>query len=143
MKEFLENIVKNIVENPDSVTITETEDQGRVSLMIKVADSDMGRVIGKDGKVINSIRMILRVMAIRQDLRVRVDIEDNRGPKEPQQPTPPPVNPVEQTAPVEPPMPAVTDQPAPQIDTEEVPQTTAADFVGQPNQTTVIDNSGN
>lgn len=78
MKDFLQNIIQQIVENPDAVVIEETQEEGRTNLLIKVADEDMGRVIGKEGKVINSIRMILRVMAIRQNVRVRVDIEDNR-----------------------------------------------------------------
>lgn len=78
MKDFLTNIIKQIVENPDAVQVVETQDEGRINLQIKVADEDMGRVIGKEGKVINSIRMIMRVMAIRQNVRVRIDIEDNR-----------------------------------------------------------------
>lgn len=87
MKQFLESLVKSIVEDPDSVVIEETQDdQGRQLLTISVNPEDMGRVIGKSGKVINSIRTILRVVAIRQGVRVRVDIldedEKNTPPKE-------------------------------------------------------------
>lgn len=84
MKSFLESIVKSIVESPESVIIEEsTDDQGRVVFSITVADEDMGRVIGKDGKVINAIRAIMRVMAIRQNVRIRIDVVDpKRGNKE-------------------------------------------------------------
>lgn len=78
MKQFLESIVKNIVHNPDQVEITETTDDGRIVFTIKVADEDMGRLIGKEGKVINSVRMIMRVIAIRQEARIRIDILDNQ-----------------------------------------------------------------
>lgn len=77
MKQFLETLVKNIVDNPDSVQIDESVDgEGRTVFMISVDDSDMGRVIGKAGKVINSIRTIMRIMAIRQDAHIRVDVKD-------------------------------------------------------------------
>lgn len=128
MKEFLENIIKNIVEDPNAVVVTESSEGERINLTISVADADMGRVIGKDGKVINAIRMIMRVMAIRQNVRVRIDIEDNQPPANTQ-----PQMPVPQTPPQA--------QPAPQ----QPAAPSAADFVGQPTQapaqTTVIDNS--
>lgn len=133
MKDFLTDIVKNIVEDPNSVQISETEDNGRVNLIIKVADGDMGRVIGKDGKVINAIRMIMRVMAIRQNVKVRVDIEDNRAPEAPQtEPEAP-----QMSQPAEP----VMEQTEPEAPTMDQP--TAADLVGSPSETTVLDNSGN
>ena len=54
MKQFLENLVKNVVDNPDSVAIEETtDDQGRITFLISVDEGDMGRVIGKAGKVIS------------------------------------------------------------------------------------------
>lgn len=81
MKDFLENIIKNLVNDPQGVAITESQDdQGRILFTISVADDDMGRVIGKSGKVINSIRTILRVMAIRQSVKVRIDLEDKGQP---------------------------------------------------------------
>ena len=155
MKDFLENIVKNIVEQPDSVVVTEVEDNGKVNLHIKVDDADMGRVIGKEGKVINSIRMIMRVIAIRQKVKIRVDVEDSR-PKPTQEPVAQPAAPVAAPmemsaepveapqAPVEMPTPAV--EPAPAVEPTQEVQATAADFVGQPQsetpqQTTVLDNS--
>lgn len=77
MKQFLESLIKSIVENPDDVVVTESQDEGdRQLLTIKVNSEDMGRVIGKSGKVINSIRTIMRVVAIRQGVKIRVDILD-------------------------------------------------------------------
>lgn len=81
MKQFLETLVKNIVDNPDKVEIEESVDgEGRTVFMISVDDGDMGRVIGKAGKVINSIRTIMRIMAIRQDAHIRVDVKDSGAP---------------------------------------------------------------
>ncbi len=79
MKQFLESLVKSIVENPDAVVINEeTDSSGRQLLTIAVDPSDMGRVIGKSGKVINAIRTIMRVVAIRQGVKIRVDIQDDQ-----------------------------------------------------------------
>ena len=78
MKQFLENLVKNVVDNPDSVAIEETtDDQGRITFLISVDEGDMGRVIGKAGKVINAIRTIMRIMAIPQEAHIRVDVKDS------------------------------------------------------------------
>lgn len=130
MKDFLESVVKNIVEQPDQVVISEDSAEGRITLTIKVADEDMGRIIGKDGKVINSIRMIMRVMAIRQNVRIRIDLEDNKSQ-----------TPREDSTPVqEQPQMAVE----PETTATDVVVPTAADFVGQnptESSTTVLDNS--
>ena len=82
MKQFLESLIKSIVENPDAVVITEDQDQQeRQVLIIEVDPSDMGRVIGKSGKVINAVRTIMRVVAIRQGVKVRIDIKDDEQAK--------------------------------------------------------------
>ncbi len=79
MKQFLESLIKSIVEKPDAVSITEEQDdQGRQLLIISVDPEDMGRVIGKSGKVINAVRTIMRVVAIRQGVKIRVDIKDDQ-----------------------------------------------------------------
>lgn len=142
MKDFLENVVKNIVEQPDAVEVLETNQGNTIKLTISVADDDMGRVIGKDGKVINAIRMIMRVMAIRQNVRVRVDLEDRQRPEETQeqeyQEAPVVEAPVASVAPVQ----QTPEVSQPQQPTEAENPSTAADFVGQPESTTtVIDNS--
>jgi predicted RNA-binding protein YlqC (UPF0109 family) len=74
MKELVEYVVKGLVDQPDQVTVTETRRGGNVTLELHVAADDMGRVIGKGGRVANSIRSLLRVMAARHNLRVTLDI---------------------------------------------------------------------
>ena len=75
MKELLEYIAKEIVENPDEVeVIQEEEEEGRIVLKLKVADEDKGRIIGKRGRIAESIRAILRVKAVKTDTHVFLDI---------------------------------------------------------------------
>lgn len=85
MKEFLEYIVPNIVNHPEDVVISETESGGVTNLSIKVNPEDMGRVIGKSGKVIKAIRQIGRIIAIKKGIRVNIDVLDeaNRTVSEP------------------------------------------------------------
>ncbi len=64
MKELLEIIAKNLVDKPDEVVVTETEKDGEVVLELKVAASDMGKVIGKQGKIAKSIRNVVRAAAM-------------------------------------------------------------------------------
>ncbi len=94
MKELLEYIVKSIVNNPDSVEITERDSvdfPGLTILTINVAEEDIGIVIGKRGRTINAIRDIISINAIRSKKRVRVNLEENR-----ERPAPVPT-PVEET----------------------------------------------
>jgi predicted RNA-binding protein YlqC (UPF0109 family) len=75
MKELLEYIAKEIVENPDEVeVIQEEEEEGKIVLKLKVADDDKGRIIGKRGRIAESIRAILRVKAVKTDKHVFLDI---------------------------------------------------------------------
>ena len=68
MKELLEYIAKELVENPDEVeVIQEEEEEGKIVLKLKVADEDKGRIIGKRGRIAESIRAILRVKAVKND----------------------------------------------------------------------------
>ena len=73
MKEVLETIVKNIVENPEAVSVTQKEEAEKVVLEVKVAESDMGRIIGKQGKIANSIRTLMKALAGREQKRVSVE----------------------------------------------------------------------
>lgn len=85
MKEFLTYLAQQIVNNPEKVEVFEVVDnEGSVFLKIKVAPEDMGRIIGKSGKIINSIRAIVRVLAIKEGRRVQVDLEET--PKVAEQP---------------------------------------------------------
>jgi uncharacterized protein len=74
MKELVEYVVKGLVDQPDQVVVTETRRGGNVTLELKVAPDDMGRVIGKGGRVANAIRSLLRVMATKDSTRVTLEI---------------------------------------------------------------------
>ncbi len=75
MKELVEYIVKGLVDQPDQVVVTEKRQGGNVSLQLHVAPDDMGRVIGKGGKVANALRSLLRAMAAKENVRVTLDID--------------------------------------------------------------------
>ena len=74
MKELIEFIAKQLVDDPSQVSVSESEEEGRVRVELKVAKEDMGRVIGKGGRVANSIRVLLRVAAAREGKRASLDI---------------------------------------------------------------------
>jgi len=74
MKELIEYIVKSIVDHPDEVKVTESGEGERVRLELSVAPSDMGRVIGRSGKVANAIRTMLRVAAEREGRQATLDV---------------------------------------------------------------------
>lgn len=73
MKEIVEYIVKSLVADKDSVQITESqEENGEIILHVTVAEDDMGRVIGKSGKIASSIRAIVKSISSRQNKKVLV-----------------------------------------------------------------------
>ena len=74
MKELLEYIAKALVENPDEVEVIQEEEEEKIVLKLKVADEDKGRIIGKRGRIAESIRAILRVKAVKTDTHVFLDI---------------------------------------------------------------------
>ncbi len=74
MKQILLDITKAIVEDPDSVSVTEKVSGDTVVLELSVAKHDMGRVIGKEGKIAKSIRTVMRAAAVKENKRVIVDI---------------------------------------------------------------------
>ncbi|NPV40155.1 MAG: KH domain-containing protein [Anaerolineae bacterium] len=74
MKELIEYIADQLVEDKSQVSVTEMEENGRIRIELKVAKDDMGRVIGKGGRVANSIRVLLRVAAARENKRATLDI---------------------------------------------------------------------
>ena len=76
MKQVLETIIKNIVENPDEVTITEKEEENKTIYNVKVAESDMGRIIGKQGKVANSIRTLMRALNSKDKKKISIEFLD-------------------------------------------------------------------
>ena len=74
MKELVETIVKERVEDKEAGEIEENRNDGEVNILIHVADSDKGRVIGVRGNIINSIRTIARSAAIKEDVKVNIKI---------------------------------------------------------------------
>jgi predicted RNA-binding protein YlqC (UPF0109 family) len=76
MTELLEFLVRALVEEPEAVVVEELEEDGDLVYEISVADGDLGRVIGKGGRVANAIRTIAKAAAVRIDRRVIVDILD-------------------------------------------------------------------
>lgn len=80
MKQLTEYIVSNIVNHPESVVITEDNSDGEITkYLIEVDPEDVGRVIGKQGKVIKSIRQIVRIAAIQKGTRAMVDLKEANG----------------------------------------------------------------
>ena len=74
MKELVEVIAKALVDNPDEVVVTETEKGNDLLVELKVAPSDMGKVIGKQGRIAKAIRSVVKAAASREDRKVIVDI---------------------------------------------------------------------
>ncbi len=74
MKELLEVLAKSLVDYPDSVDVTEKAGDDAVILELRVADGDMGKVIGKKGRIAQSIRTVMQAAANRENKRVIVEI---------------------------------------------------------------------
>ena len=76
MKELVEVIVKALVDDPESVVVTEKEEGRTTVVEVHVADSDMGKVIGKQGRIAKAIRAVVKAAASKEDRKVVVDIAD-------------------------------------------------------------------
>lgn len=74
MKELVEIIAKSLVEYPDQVVVTEEMNGGEKVISLKVAPEDMGKVIGKQGRIAKAIRAVVKAAAIKQDETVNVEI---------------------------------------------------------------------
>ena len=74
MKELVEYIARSIASEPDEVKVTQEEDDGRMILRLEVAPDDKGKVIGRQGRVAHSIRVLLRVAAVKQGTRATLEI---------------------------------------------------------------------
>ncbi len=74
MKELIEYIAKSIASQPDEVRVTEEEENGRIIFRLEVAPDDKGKVIGRQGRVAQSIRVLLRVAAVKQETRAVLEI---------------------------------------------------------------------
>ena len=75
MKELLLYMAKNLVDNPDAVTVTEIEGENTV-LELRVAPEDMGKVIGRQGRIIKEVRILMKAVAQRKGKKVSVEVLD-------------------------------------------------------------------
>lgn len=75
MNELVKVIAMALVDHPDEVTVTQTEENGETILRLHVAESDMGKVIGKQGRIAKSIRTVVKAAATRDDKKVTVEIK--------------------------------------------------------------------
>ena len=73
MKEVLEIIIKNLVDNQEAVEVKEVEGEKNIIFEVKVAEGDMGKIIGRQGKIAQSIRTVMRAVANRKDKKVTVE----------------------------------------------------------------------
>lgn len=76
MKEMLEILVKDLVDNKDKIEITEKVDNNDVTLELRVDPSDMGKVIGKQGRIAKAIRILMKAYATKEGKKVNVEILD-------------------------------------------------------------------
>lgn len=76
MKELVEVIAKALVDHPEGVVVKESEDERAIRLVLSVDPSDMGKVIGKQGRIAKAIRTVVKAAAVDTDKKVYVDIED-------------------------------------------------------------------
>ena len=76
MQELLKVMAQGLVEAPDQVTVTEeTDETGTIVFHLHVAEEDMGRVIGKQGRIAKAIRVVMRAAATREDQKIMVEID--------------------------------------------------------------------
>lgn len=73
MKEMLEIMIKNLVENPDDVQITENQKGNTITYEVKVAETDMGKVIGRQGRIAKSIRTVAKAIAAKEDKKINIE----------------------------------------------------------------------
>jgi len=77
VKDILEVIARNLVDDRDAVSVIETEENGVINLTLKVAPDDMGKIIGKQGRIAKSVRSVIKSVALHRNKRVNVEITSN------------------------------------------------------------------
>ena len=76
MKELLTYMIQNLVDHPDEVSVTEREGAGETVFEVRVADGDMGKVIGRQGRIIKEVRILMKAVAQRKGKKVSVEVID-------------------------------------------------------------------
>lgn len=77
MKKVLAYIISSIVDDPKKVSITEEESEGVLNFTVTVAKEDMGKIIGKGGKVIKAVRNVVKIPAIKQNKKIYITLSEN------------------------------------------------------------------
>ena len=75
MKELIAHMAKSLVTNPDAATVSETEGEDGMELVLKVAPEDMGKVIGKQGRIAKAMRVVLKAAAAKEGKKANLEIE--------------------------------------------------------------------
>ena len=78
MVELVEYIAKSLVDDPNSVQVTSQRGEDELNIYLTVADNDMGKVIGKQGRIAKAIRSILKATSLKENIRVNLEIEENK-----------------------------------------------------------------
>lgn len=76
MVELVEYIAKNLVDEPQKVEITSVREDNFLRIILRVDQNDMGKIIGKQGKIAKSIRSILKAISLKEDIKVNLEIEE-------------------------------------------------------------------
>ena len=76
MKEILEVVIKNLVDNPNEISINETENEKSIVYQVKVSEVDMGKVIGKQGRIAKSIRTVMKAIASKDKKKITIEFVD-------------------------------------------------------------------
>ncbi len=76
MKEILEVVIKNLVDNPEEVSVKELEGEKSIVFEVKVSEADMGKVIGKQGRIAKSIRTVMKAIASKDKKRITIEFID-------------------------------------------------------------------
>lgn len=76
MKELLTYVIQSLVDHPDQVSVTERKAEGETVYEVRVADGDMGKVIGRQGRIVKQIRILMRSVAQRKGKKISVEVLD-------------------------------------------------------------------
>ena len=76
MVKLIEYIAKSLVDDPSSVDVTMSKNDDSIDITLKVASNDMGKVIGKQGRIAKAIRAILKAVSLKEDVKVNLEIEE-------------------------------------------------------------------
>lgn len=84
MKDLMEFVVKNIVEDPDKVSVEESEEDGIITETVTVNETEIGKIIGKGGKVVKSLRTLAKIYSLKQGQKFYLEITEPKPADEPQ-----------------------------------------------------------